>query len=168
VRGWQGALSYLAAPARAGSGRSSPTVLELESAEVCSAHAAAVFGRRLAAVAPKRGQPPAPPAVAVTRAPRIRVSLGGLLALLPADDAGQRLALATLDHFARPAGMVLYAGPYLLRGRLWQPAGRRRPGPWALLSDVEIECLRPGVDLAGLKGPLVAVRRDSIQAQHAP
>jgi hypothetical protein len=141
-------------------------MLELASAEICSAHAAAVFGRR-SQTGSARSVPAGPSAVAVSRAPRVRVFTSAVLALLPADDAGERLALATLDQFADPAGVVLYVGPYLLRGQVWQPAGRRRAGLWALVSDVEIECLRPGVDLAGLKGPIVAVRRGAIQAQHS-
>ncbi|MCC6189898.1 MAG: hypothetical protein IT318_12760 [Anaerolineales bacterium] len=156
--GWYGVLSYLApAAASGGNNHAAGDVLELASAQVCAAHAAA-----------KPAPAPSVPAMlAITRAPRIQVALAGILALLPSDPTGARLAHATLDKFTNPAASVLYVGPYLLRGRLWQPAKRRRPGPWALLSDAEIECLRPGVDLAGLKGPLVAVRRAAIQAQHA-
>jgi hypothetical protein len=162
--GWQGVLSYLApAAGRPGDGKAALDLLELASAQVSSAHPPPAVRRR----AEPRPAPAASGIPAVTTAPRIQVPIAGVLALLPADDAGARLAHATLEKFTDPAGCVLYAGPYLLRGRLWQPAGRRRAGVWALLTDAEIECLRPDVDLARLKGPLVAVRRAAIQAQHA-
>jgi hypothetical protein len=142
---WHGVLACLA-------GARQPETLELASAQVFSLHGVPAPGAALPVT---------------TGAARLHVARASILAILPADDLSARLAHPTLARFAHPVSSVLYAGPYLLRGRLWQPARAVRATPrLMLLTDAEIECLRPGAELAATRSPIVAVRRAAIQAYH--
>jgi hypothetical protein len=85
-----------------------------------------------------------------------------VVAVIPRDEAGLKMARKASSKYKHAFQTVLYAGPYIVRG-MWMEAGTdpefelSRGGDAILLTEAAIDCQLPGTKLTGLTAPWLFV-----------
>jgi len=95
---------------------------------------------------------------------------GGLVALIPRDEASTQALLKVTQSKTFPFRAVMYVGSYVIRASLTpesQAFGQVLEG-WAFIQakDAEIDCQLPGAQLSGLTAPWLVLNRELMQGYH--
>ena len=93
---------------------------------------------------------------------------GGLVGLIPRNEACTQDMLKLTQGKKLVFRAVIYAGPYVIRATLEQPAPTHAFETYAFMpaKDAQIDCQLPGARLVGFRVPLMVVNRELWQGYY--